>query len=190
MEFPERVLAGPIVLRHFTLEDAPRVFEFASDRDLAKMTAQMPHPYLPGMAEEWIRGHVKGRATGGEHPFAITRTGDGALVGSLGLRPDPGEHGHFGYWVGKPHSGAGYATAATRAAIATLFRYADLDALWATHLVDNIASGRVMEKCALRVLRRELHLHRGTEREFYVRGITRNEWERQTSGQRPDPQHT
>jgi RimJ/RimL family protein N-acetyltransferase len=87
------------------------------------------------------------------------------------------EHGHFGYWMGRAYWGRGYATAATRAALTLLFAHADADTLWAVHLADNEGSARVMDKCGMRVLRAESRIHRGREREFLVRGITRDPWE-------------
>jgi ribosomal-protein-alanine N-acetyltransferase len=177
VELPERVLTGPVVLRHFTLSDATRVRELAGDWEVAKTTAALPHPYRQSMAEDWIAGHAEARDRGTDFSFAITRVDDGALVGSLGLRPDASEHGHFGYWIGRPHWGSGYATAATRAAIALLFAHTDAETLWATHLADNHGSSRVMEKCGMRVLRREARPHRGEPRDFLVRGITRDEWD-------------
>lgn len=177
MDFPERVLTGPVALRFFESSDASRVQELAAEWDVARSTAAIPHPYLDGMAAAWIAGHADARLRGTELPYAITRADDGVLVGSLGLRPSADEHGHFGYWIGKPHWGAGYATAATRAAITLLFACTDLDLLWAIHLADNRGSQRVMEKCAMRFLRRETYEHRGETREFAVRGITRAVWE-------------
>lgn len=177
MDFPERVQTGPVALRHFAPTDAPRVQQLAGDWDVARSTAAIPHPYPDGMAAAWIAGHADARRQGTELPYAITRADDGLLVGSLGLRPSANEHGHFGYWIGKPHWGAGYATAATRAAITLLFAGTDLDLLWAVHLTDNHGSRRVMEKCGMRMLRRETRSHRGDEREFDVRGVTRAVWE-------------
>lgn len=178
MELPERVLTGPVVLRHFTQSDAPRVRELAGDWEVAKTTAALPHPYRQALADDWISGHDEARNRGTDFPYAVTRVHDGALVGSLGLRPLANEHGHFGYWIGRPHWGLGYATVATRAAIALLYAHTDAEALWAVHLADNHGSSRVMEKCGMRVLRREARSHRGEPRDFLVRGITRDEWDR------------
>lgn len=179
MQLPERVLAAPVVLRHFTPADAPLVRQMADDWEVAKTTAALPHPYGEGLAEAWIAGHAEARAAGPESVYAITRAHDGMLVGSLGLRPRAGVHGHFGYWIGRAHWRKGYATAATRAAIALLFAHGDDDLLWATHLAENLASGRVMEKCGMPVLREEQHAHRGEPRRYLVRGIAREAWEAQ-----------
>ncbi len=179
MDLPERVLAAPVALRHFVPSDAPRVRLLADDWDVAKTTAALPHPYLDGMAEAWIGGHEAARARGEEFTFAIARANDSVLVGALGVRPKANEHGHFGYWVGKAHWGRGYATAATRTAIALLFARTDLDAVWAVHLADNAGSARVMDKCGMTALRQETRSHRGEPRGFLVRGITREAWEAQ-----------
>jgi RimJ/RimL family protein N-acetyltransferase len=177
MRLPERVLAAPVALRAFTPADAADVRRLADDWEVAKTTAALPHPYEAGMAEAWIAGHAEARAQGVECVYAITRARDGVLVGSLGLRPEANEHGHFGYWVGRAHWGAGCATAATRAALALLFAHTDLDAVWAVHLADNVGSARVMDKCGMTVLREETRLHRGEARTLRVRGITRAQWE-------------
>ena len=144
MDLPERVLAAPVLLRRFSPDDAEHVRRLADDRELARWIAALPHPYLPGMAEQWIAGHARTREGGGEHAYAIARAADGTLVGSLGVRPDANENGHFGYWVGRPYWGQGLATAATRAAVAILFAQTDQDAVWATHMAGNGAAGGVM----------------------------------------------
>ncbi len=177
VRFPEHVLSAPVALRPFAPDDAPRVRLLADDWDVAKTTAALPHPYLDGMAEAWIAGHAQARQGNAEHSYAITRADDGMLVGALGLRPEANQHGHFGYWVGKAHWGNGYATAATRAAITLLFAGTELDAVWAVHLGDNIGSARVMDRCGMCVLRNEQRIHRGDERAFLVRGITRGAWD-------------
>ncbi|MFO1313985.1 MAG: GNAT family N-acetyltransferase [Burkholderiales bacterium] len=177
MELPERVLAAPVILRHFTPDDAADVRRLADDWEIARWIAALPYPYLPGMAEQWIAGHAKSRQAGGEHAYAITRAVDGALVGSIGVRPEANENGHFGYWVGRAHWGEGCATAATRAAIALLFAHSDLDLVWATHLADNLPSARVMEKCGLDFVRQETRPVRGEPRVYDVRAVTRAAWE-------------
>ena len=177
MDLPERVLAAPVLLRRFSPDDAEHVRRLADDRELARWIAALPHPYLPGMAEQWIAGHARTREGGGEHAYAIARAADGTLVGSLGVRPDANENGHFGYWVGRPYWGQGLATAATRAAVAILFAQTDQDAVWATHMAGNVASARVMAKCGLVVVRQETRAVRGAPCAYDVRAITRDAWE-------------
>jgi RimJ/RimL family protein N-acetyltransferase len=175
LPLPERITSLPVVLRPFAPADAPQVTTLCGDRDVALMTELVAHPYLPGMAESWIASHARERDTGAAWNFAVTRAGDGLLVGAIGLRGGPGDA--IGYWVGRSHWGLGYATAAVRAIIAVAFVRQERDELQATHLARNPASGRVMEKCGMTFARIERKSHRGgPEEEFCVRTITRERW--------------
>lgn len=175
--FPVEVLASPVLLRRFRSQDAADVQALADDWDVARTTAALPHPYTLAMAESWLAGHEATRQCNAEHAYAITRAEDGVLVGALGLRPEANANGHFGYWVGRAHWGAWYATAATRAAIGMLFALTDLDLVWAVHLASNEASARVMDKCGLAVLRPDTRDHRGAPAPMLVRGVTREQWD-------------
>jgi ribosomal-protein-alanine N-acetyltransferase len=173
---PEKLLVGPVALRRFTMADAPRVQLLAGEREVAETTAVIPHPYPDGAAAAWIATHEVARATETEYSYAITLTDEGLLIGAIGLRPWPGEHENLGYWVGRPYWNRGYATAAAQTVIVLAFEFLDLDELTASHLARNPASGRVMEKCGMRLLRTETRDHRGAPQDFCIRGITRDAW--------------
>ena len=85
MSLPERIASLPVVLRTLRLADAPRILELCDDWEVARMTALIPHPYLPGMAESWIAACSDTQATGTACTYAITRADDGLLVGAIGL---------------------------------------------------------------------------------------------------------
>ena len=74
-----------LILRPFTLEDAPEVQRLAGDRDVATGMGNMPHPYEDGMAEEWILAQQDEFEKGEQVNFAITHRDDGFLIGSIGL---------------------------------------------------------------------------------------------------------
>ena len=175
---PERVLAYPVVLRAFQASDAPRVQLLAGEREVAEPTALIPHPYADGLAEAWIAAQAGDRTAGREYTYAVTSGADGLLVGAIGFRPLAAEHENLGFWIGRSYWGRGYATAAARAVIALAFGLLDIEALTASHLERNAASGRVLEKCGMRLLRMEARLHRGRQEPTCVRGITREAWER------------
>ena len=158
------------------MRDAPRVRLLAGEREVAEATAQIPHPYPDGAAEAWIASQTRSAS---ERSYAITLSEDGLLIGAIGLRPVADEYGNFGYWVGRPYWGRGYATLATRALIAVGFHCLDVDELTAWHLARNAASGRVLEKCGFRLLRTEVREHRGSAQPCCLRGITRGAWEEQ-----------
>ncbi|MEP6942549.1 MAG: GNAT family N-acetyltransferase [Betaproteobacteria bacterium] len=175
---PESVFAWPVLLRPFGSTDAARVQELAGDRTVSDTTAVIPHPYPDGMAETWIDKHAAERALGTQYIYAITRADDRLLVGAIALRPIADENENVGYWIGREYWGNGYATAAARALIALAFNCLDCQQLTASHQVRNAASGRVLEKCGLSIIRRESRAMRGRDEAFYVRGLTRDAWER------------
>ncbi len=47
-----------LMLRPFKMADAPAVQRLLAAREIAEMTANIPHPYEDGMAEEWILSHT------------------------------------------------------------------------------------------------------------------------------------
>lgn len=173
---PERVLAFPVVLRTFDVRDASLVQRLAGEREVAETTAVIPHPYPDGAAEDWIAAQARERAAAREYTYAVTAIDESMLVGAISLRLAAGDE-NLGFWIGRPYCGRGYATAALRAVIALAFALLDVDALTAAHLVRNPGSGRVMEKCGMRLLAMEAREHRGAREEFQIRAITREQWE-------------
>jgi ribosomal-protein-alanine N-acetyltransferase len=76
------------VLRPFELADAPVVEALVGDTEVAR-TSNIPHPYPPGGAREWIVVGHKAAAQGQRYPFAIVRRSDGQLVGCMTLLLNP-----------------------------------------------------------------------------------------------------
>jgi ribosomal-protein-alanine N-acetyltransferase len=139
-----------LVLRPFTLADAPDVQRLAGAREVAEMTANIPHPYEDGMAEEWISTHQERFERGEALTLAITRRSDGALVGAIGLVMRAQDaRAELGYWIGVPYWGQGYCTEAARALVEYAFEHLGLHRIHATHLKRNPASGRVMQKIGM-----------------------------------------
>src|SRR5438477_10632037 len=135
-----------LVLRPFRLEDATVVQRLAGAREIADTTQTIPHPYLDGMAESWIRTHQDRWQQQESVTFAITSEADG-VTGAIGLHLTPAHRrGELGYWVGLPFWNRGYATEAARAVIAFGFKTLALNRIHAVHLTRNPASGRVMVK--------------------------------------------
>ncbi|HRE22409.1 MAG TPA: GNAT family protein [Rhabdaerophilum sp.] len=94
------------------------------------------------------------------YPFFIERRADNALLGGINLnniRRRAAMSATLGYWMGAPHAGQGYMSAAVPVLCAFAFARLGLFRVEAACLPENAASIRVLEKA-------------GFQREGYVRG--------------------
>lgn len=145
------LLTKRLLLRSYTLEDAPDVQRLAGERDIATMLPNMPHPYEDGMAEKWIRSCYGKFEKDEALNFAITSRTDKNLIGGIGLKLDrENENGALGYWIAKPYWNCGYATEAAQAVVAYSFEVLKLNRVHAYHFKRNPASGRVLKKIGMR----------------------------------------
>ena len=168
-----------LILRPFTLADAPDVQRHVSDRDIAAMTLSIPHPYPEDGAEQWI-GSLPARYDDGLFAgFAIIDRESSALAGSISLTPEPA-HGRaeLGYWIAKQFWGRGYATEASRAIIAFGFESLGLNKIHAAVFIKNPASDRVIRKVGMKWegRLREHDLKWGVYEDIDVYGMLRAEY--------------
>jgi ribosomal-protein-alanine N-acetyltransferase len=146
-----KLVTERLLLRPFTLADAPVVQRLAGDRDIASNTLNIPHPYEDGMAEEWLSTHQEQFEQGESVIFAITLRDNDELIGAIGLTINQRyERAELGYWIGKPYWGNGYCTEAAEAVLHYGFTVLSLNRIHAYHMSRNPASGRVMEKIGMK----------------------------------------
>jgi RimJ/RimL family protein N-acetyltransferase len=140
-----------LLLRPVDLSDAPEVQRLASDHEIARNTASIPHPYPEGAAEAWIRRHLEGPAPNEDITLAVVRRPEDDLVGVVGLNLR-GEHrrGELGYWIGREHWGQGYATEAAARIVRFGFEELELHRIHACVFDRNPASARVLRKLGMR----------------------------------------
>lgn len=157
---PPTLADDQVLLRAVRPDDAPAVHDLASARAVADTTATVPHPYTRAMADEFIRWRTAPGAEEDLALWAIVRRSDDRFAGviSLSFERDLAA-AEIGYWVGVPYWGQGLATAACRLVVGYGLDRLVLARLYASHLVRNPASHRVLEKSGLRtegVLRRAI----------------------------------
>ena len=141
-----------LTLRPFRPSDAPYVQKLAGEREIADTTANIPHPYWDGLAEEWIASHDKRLRAGESVVFAVTSSADGELQGAIGLEIAAQEiSAEMGYWIGRPFWNRGVCTQAARAVLRYGFEELGLVRIQARHFLRNPASCRVMNKIGMAV---------------------------------------
>lgn len=138
-----------LLLRRFRLDDASDVQKLAGNVNVSKMTLNIPYPYKPGMAEEWISSHQDNWESKACISYAIVKLDSDQLLGTMSFVRIDGSEGELGYWIGQPYWGMGYCTEAARELIRFSFQNLGLEKIVAEHLISNPASGKVMEKVGM-----------------------------------------
>lgn len=139
-----------LCLRPFEFGDAAEVQRLAGARKVAEMTANIPHPYPDGAAEEWIANHEAAFSARESITLAIRLRETSALLGavSLGINTHHA-HAELGYWIAIPFWGQGFCTEAASALVEFGFQEMDLHRIYSCHYARNPASGRVMQKLGM-----------------------------------------
>ena len=179
IEFPMFQTAR-LVLRAFQLSDAKEVQRMAGHPSVAATTSTIPHPYLDGVAEDWISKHVDWYKNGSSVDFAIELQSSQKLIGNISLIFDKKNHkAEIGYWVGVEFWNQGYCSEAMKAVIDYAFEVRGLNKITCRHMATNPASGKVMIKNGMAqegVLKHDLYKD-GRFVDIVVYGLLRIEWE-------------
>jgi len=164
-----------LLLRHHRQSDAASIVPLIGEWEVAKNLGRVPYPYSEAEAKAHIARTVEGRAKGDNFNFAIARKSDGALLGGCGLHLRESGNFEFGYWLGKPYWGQGYATESALRLVSFGFRALKIERLVAGWFHDNPASGRVLAKlgCALTGAEQRNCLARGHTVYCHVVTLTR-----------------
>ena len=168
-----------LLLRSFSLSDAPGIQKLAGEKAIAATTLNIPHPYEDGMAEEWIGTHQERFEKGEGVIFAITLRDEKTLIGAIGIEINQ-LHGRaeLGYWIGRPYWNNGYCTEAAEEVVRFGFNEYKLVRIHATHFSSNRASGRVMNKIGMKhegKLRRHIKKW-GRFEDLEIYGILKDEY--------------
>ena len=131
--------------------DAPALYKYASDPDVGPRAGWPPHQSVEDSLQ------IIRTLFSGDHMWALELKETGEPIGCMGyfvhgesnidIAPDDAE---VGYWIAKPYWNQGLCTEALQTMIDYCFNVKHFQVLWADFFVDNLASGRVMEKCGFR----------------------------------------
>jgi ribosomal-protein-alanine N-acetyltransferase len=143
-----------LVLRRLEATDAPVLQRLAGEYEIARWTAEIPHPYDIGMARDFVAWSRREFDAGRRYDFALIERRSGGLVGIMSMAMRGSREGELGYWIGLPYQRQGYASEAAARIIDLAFGELSVPRVTASCLPENEASWRVMESCGMRYLER------------------------------------
>ncbi|WP_192457586.1 GNAT family N-acetyltransferase [Musicola keenii] len=139
-------------LRPLRLTDALVLTQLLnSDPRIAAMTVQIPYPCPRELIERWITGLEDSWTLGQSAAFAICLQHSRQLIGVIALSAMDGDKPEIGYWLTAAHWHQGLGTQACRAMCQFAFTQG-VRRIYACHLPQNVASGKVLLKSGFHAL--------------------------------------
>lgn len=137
-----------LILRPFSLADAPLLQGAAGAREIADTMISIPHPYPDGKAEQYIQRQIQNFKAGHSVSFVIERKSEKAFCGVIEIRDIEREHSQaeLSFWLITQVWGQGYMSEALKPMLRFAFKDLCLNRLYAYHMVRNPGSGRVLQK--------------------------------------------
>ena len=140
-----------LLLRPPIHKDALQVATHLSNPLISKTTLHIPYPYSKSDARMWIRKSKEAVKDFTAITFVIVLKKTNEMVGAIGLHPNT-EHNRAeaGYWIAVPYWNKGIATEALQEVLAYGFNELGFHKIYATHLIENLSSGKVMMKAGMK----------------------------------------
>lgn len=136
-----------LILRTWTLDDAPKLFEICSNAEVMKyLGTGKPYETIE-QAKDFLRWAEDYQKENGFCRWAVLLKENQEIIGSCGFaRPHGTEEIELGYLLGKKFWGRGLATEATRACLQYGFEQLKFNETIAITDLENVASQKVLEK--------------------------------------------
>jgi len=147
METYPQLVSERLSLERIRYSDVPTIVQYAGNFKIAQTTLNMPHPYEESDAIFWINLANQGFKNKTQYTFGIRLKSTDGIIGGIGLRLQQlFDHAEIGYWIAEPFWNNGYATEALGSILNFGFNQLNLHKIFANHLAENPASGKVMIK--------------------------------------------
>jgi ribosomal-protein-alanine N-acetyltransferase len=177
-EFPT-LETDRLLLRKITRDDAPAVFDYASDPQVPLYMPWLPHQSL-AETYAYLAQVIDHYAQGEPGPWGIVHKGDARLIGACGYSNWRREHrrAEIGYVLHRGYWGHGYMTEAVRAIVDFGFARMGLNRVEARCEVPNVGSARVMEKVGMTfegILREQVY-EKDRYRDMKIYALLRRDW--------------
>jgi [ribosomal protein S5]-alanine N-acetyltransferase len=143
---PSTIEVGAITLRSLSVEDAPAVYAYASDPEVARFTLWPPHSSIDSTRE-----FLAGLSSPTVVSWAIVLNREQCVVGMVFLHSFSRRHkkAEIAFNVARCHWKKGIATESAQAVLRFAFKETALNRIEATCMSDNVGSRRVLEKIGM-----------------------------------------
>lgn len=148
-----RLETNRLILRQFKITDAQAVFEnYASSDDVTKYMTWQTHSDI-NATRDYLRGLIESYKGGKIFDWAIELKNENKVIGSIGATnlDENVAKIEVGYCIGEKWWNKGIATEALREIIRFLFEEVGINRIEAYYNVKNLASGKVMQKCGMKL---------------------------------------
>ena len=169
-----------LLLRPWTQDDAPALYEYAKDPRVGPSAGWPPHDSVE-TSREVIRTVLSEPET-----YALVLRESGRPIGSIGLKTggatdltEARDEGELGFWLGVPYWGQGLVPEAAEELLRHAFEDLLMQAVWCAYYDGNEKSRRTQEKCGFLYHHREESVDvplLGVRRTAHVSRLTRQQW--------------
>ncbi len=137
-----------LTIRPPEFSDVPDIFQsYAQDQDVTRYLTWTPNKSEMD-TQVYIELCLEKMEKGTYFPFVIELKSSGHVIGMLDFEIEDFK-AVFGYALAKPYWNKGIMTEAMRPVLDWILAKPEIYRVWAYHDVDNMASGKVMEKLGL-----------------------------------------
>lgn len=147
----DRMETPRLILRLLTWNDMNAIFEYASDPEVTRYMIWPTHQSLND-TRQFIQGVFEKYQNGIYDEWVLESKSDNHLIGIGGAGPIKELEGRvfeIGYVLRRQDWGHGYATEAVHHLLGHCFQEYPVESIIAHHHHENLASGRVMQKCGM-----------------------------------------
>ncbi|CAK8989861.1 unnamed protein product [Durusdinium trenchii] len=173
-----RLKTACLFLRPVQESDIPAIQKAASAFAVADAMISIPHPYPEDEAQRFVETQRELMSKKQSLTFSMIETEKKAFIGLISLRDFEPEHqtAELSFWVAPNAQGRGYMTEALPSVLDLAFKHLELNRIYAYHMLRNVPSGRVLEKCGLRPEGPKHGVKCGKFEDVLLRAVLREEW--------------
>lgn len=169
-----------LLLRKFEIEDAPNMYKnWANDKEVTKFLTWLPHDSVE-VSKEVIELWQKEGMSDNSYQWCIEFKEIKEPIGSIGVvhRMNEMEAVEIGYCIGKKYWNKGLVSEAFDAIITFFFNEVGANRIESRHDTNNPASGKVMQKCGLKLegIKRQADRNNSGICDMEIYGILKEDW--------------